>query len=1079
MKLSLTLLTALLLASLAELHAADETKPAPDRPSAVWKGAALTLNCARVHDMSCKEAAGEYSVSTSGNDAFIFAANLVAAYNPARGYVLALDYKTDADTGLNAYYQSGGTTHYVPIVQLKKSAEWTTLWFDLTLDGNSRGAMEWFRLGFRGGPDAKHISLKNVRLLEANDELRVRVALGATTGLLPTFGIHIGGLKPKYSARETVRLSTKESTNIVASLYPPLDMDVLTKDMRNDPSAAALVPLAPALVCGEGEHIDNHTVVRILSPYQVVETQFLAYPPEITGGVGVAALKRADNRPHFAAWPLASDQTTDIRVFNHAGGLEGSINVAKTVPPPFTVCAGKFVPGLDGEQLAVTSRRSTGPAPAIMIYSAEGTLLKEIPAPSNSGGECALAVKRFGATDMLLVQYPERHTYFSMNADGVFSPVPFQPTSTMKLFPSVYEDRAWNAGGAEKIVSTLYRVDAQGRPQPLDAGRMENIFWFCKQPEHGGETAGWGVIPDGKYVKNGMYNFLGEAMGRSSLPAKGDIENKTYAEWVGGINWYETANLPPKNLNKHRRQIGQYDTGEPAVWALMFTHRWNLRAMNNLMLPKDPATGLPRYLALDRANKSHDSGYFGKPLFTYGSQNFEQESLTAFYHNVQRDFYKRLAPRYRANPEQAIAVEPSHENEIVSGPRSVGDYNPKSIEDFYQYLLGLYGDVSAINRVFGTTFTESFFDAPRGLFRGKWDAYSPQNPFFEAWVEYGRTVVYRHVALAQRETLLAGFPPELIKSHQIPDTFAVNNIGTGDGEPRITPIDWFFTAGTGFGFSRYGTDYKKPRNIHLAAHSSGFDGMLIGEYASLTPSKEDAYEQLLYLRSHGVASLHVMWWPTYMKGGAESNVSQEAALHRLVKESDIPRPGYAGGIGEVRPYKGKAAAFDIAELGVQAENTGLIKSLRADGSFEGTVYVTPFHAHVAVTTLKSAPTFTVPVEGTNVCELPPLRAGSVIELTGVTSGSIDEMVVSLTHQSLPLKGSAVVLTHLPTHHVVRIVYKVPLNLDNVALHLTSRTEACTLTDVKVYLHQDQSISLTRNIQDGNRNKGGVTFDVLE
>ena len=199
----------------------------------------------------------------------------------------------------------------------------------------------------------------------------------------------------------------------------------------------------------------------------------------------------------------------------------------------------------------------------------------------------------------------------------------------------------------------------------------------------------------------------------------------------------------------------------------------------------------------------------------------------------------------------------------------------------------------------------------------------------------------------------------------------------------------------------------------------------------------------------------------------------------MVLESDTPKPGYTGGIGEVRPYRGKAGTFDIAELGVQPENTGLIKSLHADGSFEGTVYVTPFHAHVAVATLKSAPTFTVPVAGTKVCDLPPLRAGSVIELTGITSDTVEVMEVSLTHQDLPLKGSAVLLRNLPAHHFVRVVYKVPLVLDKMALRLASRNAACSLAEMRVYHHQDQAVSLTRNVPDGTRHKGGVTFDVLE
>ena len=53
-----------------------------------------------------------------------------------------------------------------------------------------------------------------------------------------------------------------------------------------------------------------------------------------------------------------------------------------------------------------------------------------------------------------------------------------------------------------------------------------------------------------------------------------------------------------------------------------------------------------------------------------------------------------------------------------------------------------------------------------------------------------------------------------------------------------------------------------------ATHSSGYDGMLIGEYAPLNPSVEKSLGQLPYLRDKGVSSLHVMWWPTDLRQGS-------------------------------------------------------------------------------------------------------------------------------------------------------------------------------------------------------------------
>ena len=216
-------------------------------------------------------------------------------------------------------------------------------------------------------------------------------------------------------------------------------------------------------------------------------------------------------------------------------------------------------------------------------------------------------------------------------------------------------------------------------------------------------------------------------------------------------------------------------------------------------------------------------------------------------------------------------------NEIVSGKNSIGDYNPENLQGFYHYLKSLYGNLIQINKIMGTQFTADFFDAPRDLFRGEWDDYNFENRFFSEWVEYNRIVVSRRVGTSYRECLLAGFPPEMIKSHQIPDSYVFKSIvGISEGQKRISPIDWLLTAGAGFGFSRYGTYYDREHNIGQGSYSSGFDNMLIGEYASLIGSPDHALQQLLYLRNHGVSTLHVMWWPSNLDKGF--NQAQETAL---------------------------------------------------------------------------------------------------------------------------------------------------------------------------------------------------------
>ncbi len=44
--------------------------------------------------------------------------------------------------------------------------------------------------------------------------------------------------------------------------------------------------------------------------------------------------------------------------------------------------------------------------------------------------------------------------------------------------------------------------------------------------------------------------------------------------------------------------------------------------------------------------------------------------------------------------------------------------------------------------------------------------------------------------------------------------------------------------------------------------------------------------------------------------------------------------------------------YNIVQLGAGEEYNGLLKSINEDGSWEGTVYLTPFHAKVNVESLR-------------------------------------------------------------------------------------------------------------------------------
>jgi hypothetical protein len=1035
---------------------------------------------------------GSLTFTTTGNDPHIYTTPAKGEVDDSTTYLLSFEYKTEEKLEGMSIFFFPPDNPFVEIshLELEAAVDWTPIHFNLKqLADGWDGRSKQFRIDL-GGSSGRTVSIRNVALraptpkeLKAyKDEEERKNAFFASCG------IKLAGIEPKNNTMETLSFRDSESAVSVMSVYKHMDLDALTKMGKNDPSAKAPVPLAPVIVAGEGEDPGNHTLIRIFSRYQVLENQFLAWPPEVRGGVGVESLRIAGGAAAFAAWPLTSSSVHEVRLFNRYGGMVDAIKISERISPPYVVCAGRFVESVEEDVLAVASRQSRSKSAPVLFYRCDGTLLAEteVLAASDGSAEYAvLSVAESSSADTVLLQNLKSKSSFSVSPGGVERSVSFKDVpGRVKLFGSAYGDRSFNAAGDESVISTLHAVDDAGNVRTMNAGKRENLFWIETQLP---------ALTEGRFIKNAATHtvrnttYLNYAMNWSPLLQKGDIEDKTYEEWTKGIDWSSATENPhiagessiwvKENLPIFK-DIYQYNEGLPTTWFVPFSQRWHTEYTEALIEKKDPDSGLPLYLVLNRVNQIQGGGYLGERLFEYGSMNLEQESLNRLYHYGQRAFWKRLAPLFRQKPEMTISLKPAHENEIASGARSVGDYNLKNIEGFYQYLLTLYGTLDSINRIFDTPFSATFFDAPRNGVRGLWDNYNPNSSIYQAWIEYNRTVVYRRIGLAYREVLLAGLPPELIKSHQIPDTFAIHNIGIGDGEPRVSPIDWLLTAGTGFGYSRYGVDYAEEENIAKGAYSSGFDGMFIGEYASLTMNREDAYNQLSFLREHGINSILAMYWPTNMIAGV--NDVQVEALQKMIEKNDTPLRGYAGGIGEVRAYRGPGIQYDIAQLGTGESNTGLLKSLRADGTFEGTVYLVPFHSHVDITTLVSKDSVSISSTETELCAIPGLRAGSVVEISFVPEveprGAIE---FNLSHQGCSLPENSIKLTGLKSGQNVRITYKVPLILSNVSLTVSTMRGSVALKDLRVYHEQDMALSTTLEIKKGIRHKSGVSFDLIE
>jgi len=889
------------------------------------------------------------------------------------------------------------------------------------------------------------------------------------------YGISIQGIAADSCDAETVRYLDKSTVSIVKSVYGHLDFDALSKLREATGYAKALVPMGPVIAAGEGEHPDNHTVVRILNKYQLREAQFLAYPPKVRGGVGIETVTLDSRSPGFVCYPLVDKETNSLRVFNRYGGLVREIRIPDEITPPFVVAVGSAI--------AVASRFQPGP---VQIYSVTGTTLKTIAAPINDVGTAGIhlvALKTNGSVALVYQDIQRKVAYMWQAADGFtrWHDVSALPDGA-RLFASAFPSAAYNAGLKQDLVSTLYSVNGRGQVQPYDVGLRENSFYYYLARQHGKWRSEWPRIMDSKYVREiGSLGPFFQAQDWSPLVKTGDIKNRSRTEWLKGMDWGAFDFLQP-HLRQASVPFSAYTNGPMrAATSPNFSHRWGIKKTKALAEQKG-ADGLPEYLALDRNNKPNEGGYFGEIMFTYGSYNFEQPELSDFYGVALGEYYRQLAKVYRTKADNLLLAKPSHENEVMTGKGSLGDYNSNNIRGFYRYLLAMYGSRETINQHFGTDFTENRFDPPRNLKRGTWDGYSIKNPLFQEWIEYNRINVYRRVGEALLGVVMAGIPPQLTRTHQIPDYAVGGTIGIGDNAARITPVDWLLTAGTGFGYTQYGLWYQSKANMAQGAWSSGFDDVFIGEYASKakTAQGQQAWEQLKYAVEHGIKGVQVMSWPDEgLTNGF--NETQYAALQRLHQEyGNTPLPGMAGGISQVRAYTGKSGTYNIAALGCTDRNTGLLKSLNADGSFEGTVYVAPFHAHVDVSVLAEQASLVLSPEPSKLCALKDIRQGCLVEINFTLSrGQGSESIETrLYHAEVELPGQRTVLKKIDGGMRIRIVYKFPIIMGNVSIALVSPSGSLPIDGVQVYRHQDQSANLTLAMPSGQRHQGGVQFAII-
>jgi hypothetical protein len=890
-----------------------------------------------------------------------------------------------------------------------------------------------------------------------------------------------GGLPPHFPIQPLLALAARQrivsfhedetSVTLTATLDEHLD---LAAELANATGGHALspVPQGPRIVAGQGSHPENLTFIKILNSRGIADIQFLAFDPSVKGGVNVAVARSGKGLPRIAAAPISAPAISRIAIFNDRGGKITDVPMPAAARPPFAIAGGDFLPSNPGGEFLIAP--ASGPA---QLVSADGLPLRslDLPRPGPEASPLRLEpMPNTGGGHDLLISSSNHWLRFSPDSGKSVHLEAETDRSVSGVFANAFAPDGLIAATEDPLRSIWLETNDGKSFTERDAGAFENLFWHNLGPEHAGAVADWKSPEEGKYVRSASYAHIRVEPSSPRFKTPLALENDPI--WTPE----EAAGFARKMDAKYGKPLDQQPL---RMWEPTFTHRMS-KSFAPWMKIMDPRTNLPRYAALDRDGKtaSYSEGK-GKRTseFLIATYAYGLPALDSLYTRSLRGFLNALSPRFRQHPQRVFSLEPNHEHEISLGRKdSIGDFNPKMIEGFFLHLVGLHGsNIENLNRIMGTPFT-THFDAPRDLGRGPWDGFSENNPFYNAWYFYNRHIVNRRIANTFREALLAGFPPEVIKSHQIPDSFAAASTrGFSITQARITPVDYALSAGVGFGFTNYGVWFQKD-NMLAAARSSGFDSIIFGEYNALTPDRETALAQLNHVFENGGVAVNCMYWPAdWHPASAGINRAMEAAVHSL-RANERPRPGYAGGIGRVIPFRNGGRVMNIASLGTGPRHTGLLKSLREDGSWEGSVYTVPFRTAirvepVAFTASRTATgmtrIFSAPVDG--------LEGGDQLEINFQTTATAhSELRFAVTHRGNALSGLGKTIAIAPGKKNHRYIVRSPLPAGGIVIALEHGDE--TALSGFAILRQTAAIArLHRGQMTGTRHCGGITFDLLD
>jgi hypothetical protein len=857
------------------------------------------------------------------------------------------------------------------------------------------------------------------------------------------------------------------ATTVTAVLDPNLDL--ATRIALERAEVVSPVPLGPRMVVGQGADPGNLSFVRVLNESGLATAQFLAYPTSVKGGVHVVAGRDISGEAFILAAPISDRSIQNLRVFDAHGGFRAELVMPRSLVGPFVVAAGDFLASQPGSEIAITlANQRAGAASGVVLYTPDGVYLDAIrfTAPASGAVRLEAAETDSGvALELFYLESGHLLKFDTLGGQHEFKQLSFD-APVDGLYRSAFGEQTYLATLVSSDLSEALLVHGNEVGARQNLGRHENEFWI---------TAGnLGLTEEqsGDYIKFARYGHI-RTDGSSPAYRDASIFTSEVAEdWEAGLR---PAAVGLGQLNQ------SLDKQQRVLWEPCFTHRQFNSRFDSWEEIVDESTGLPKYLALSRLNEISYYGEFGKTNSFVGSSYAPGLSaLDRLYLLPLRAFLFKLSQSFRQHPERVISVEPNHEFEIaVKENKSVGDYNPAMIRGFREYLRNLYGEdlekVLAARK--GPSVQE--FDAPRDTQRGAWDAYDTNNAFFNDWVFYNRYVVNRRLSDTFTQALLAGLPAEILRTHQIPDRYAIGTLDLfSERMVRITPIDYALTSGVGFGFTRFTVWFNKPNYAFKAGFSSGFDSITFGEYQALTSDQDLANEQLIHVWEKGANAIHAMKWPDSHDRGF--NKTMRGAIENLVENYDRPRTAVTGGISQIKPYIHEDRRFNIAAIGQGANKRGLLKSLREDGTWEGSVYTVPFRTAITVQALKVESR--ISEKGLRVLEVGPLKgleSGEQVVIHFIAKSSTSSALrFDLRHQTggpLPGYGQVVAVGAEPRDY--RFVLRTQLPADGLVLCI-ELPDGVVVEDATAQRETEEVARPHRDDHEGVPHQGGVAFDLL-